>query len=395
MVDKTNIGKSGGSDDGPDDNNNPAAGDEELFENYLDGDSSVAKAYRELTPAEPPADLDRAVLEMARKAAQPSRKSLLNIDLMFWRHWARPISMVVIMGVCLTVVLRVMDYRILAPAPDEQVAFALMEPAQDQALGRKRLESPATTDVLSSARYSRLKTDIESETAVIQATPERSVDKPASIAQDSYLEERKVTARKQEESLREVPLSITAYQDEQIVVSARSPLENAAEIDPADSALEAWQKGAQPAAEVWLAGIETLYMSSAPDSSPETDDRLAGVAYDLAYAEPADIEIELAKMARTYPTEARQFREQKGLITFAATAEAEQMKVRRQIVPQPKDADAGTDAPTVVAAEPASFFIDPYVWTAGINWLYENGRDTEAKAEQEKLRLIYPDFKPE
>jgi hypothetical protein len=100
-------------------------------------------------------------------------------------------------------------------------------------------------------------------------------------------------------------------------------------------------------------------------------------------------------MAQIYPVETRQFREDKGLITVTATTEAAQMAVRRQIVPRQTENGAEMDAPPLLADEPAGLFIDPYVWAAGIDWLYENERDAEAKAELEKLRLIYPEFKPD
>jgi len=390
MVDKTNIGKPGG----PDDNNDREERDEELLENYLDGDSSVSEAYRELTQVEPPDVLDRAVLEMAREAALPRRKSLLDIDLMFWRHWARPISMVVIMGVCLTVVLRVMDYKMLPPTPDQEAAFALATPALDQAIKQEQPESPAAAKVPpATASSARFKASTLSVTT--QPAPEQAAEKPARAARDTYMEEIIVTERKREESLQEVPLSITAFQNEQIVVTARRSHENIAETVPADSALEAWQQGTQPAADVWLAGIETLYMSSDSDSLAESADDSSGIAYDLPYAEPADIEIELKKMARIYPVETRQFRVHKSLITVTATTETAQMKVRRQIVPRQTENGAEMDASPLLADEPAGLFIDPYVWAAGIDWLYENQRDAEAKAEQEKLRLIYPEFRPE
>jgi len=400
MVDKTNIGKPGG----PDDNNDREERDEELLENYLDGDSSVSEAYRELTQVEPPDGLDRAVLEMAREAALPRRKSLLDIDLMFWRHWARPISMVVIMGVCLTVVLRVMDYRILPPTRDEEAAFALATPALDQAIKQEQPESPAAAKVppatASSARFKA-----STLSATTQPAPERAAEKPARAARDTYMEEIIVTERKREEYLQEVPLSITALGNEQIIalgneqIIATAPMayEGTNGIVYADNALEAWQQGAQPAADVWLAGIETLYMGSDRDSLAESADDSAGISSDLPYAEPADIEIEieLNKIAQIYPVETSQFREDKDLNTVAVTTQAAQMMVRRQIVPRQTEIGAEMDALPLLADEPTELFIDPYVWAAGIDWLYENEREADAKAEQEKLRLIYPEFKPD
>jgi hypothetical protein len=209
------------------------------------------------------------------------------------------------------------------------------------------------------------------------------------------MEEIIVTERKREESLQEVPLSITAFGSEQIIAPAPMAYEGTNEIVYADNALEAWQQGAQPAADVWQAGIETLYMSSDPDSLAKSADDSAGISSDLPYAEAADIEIELKKMAQIYPVETRQFREDKGLITVTATTQAAQMAVRRQIVPRQTENGAEMDALPLLADEPTGLFIDPYVWAAGIDWLYENERDAEAKAEQEKLRLIYPEFKPD
>ena len=47
---------------------------EELFEQYIDGDSSVTGAYRELEQAEPSLTLDRTILDEAKEALRPQRR---------------------------------------------------------------------------------------------------------------------------------------------------------------------------------------------------------------------------------------------------------------------------------------------------------------------------------
>ena len=364
---------------------------EELLDKYLAGDSSVSDAYRELEPAEPPAALDRAILAEAREAARPRRKSLLDLDLAFWRQWAKPLTTAVIMGVCLTVVLRVLDYEAVLPITLIDAELALAEQNRSRLLKQEQLEAPATTGMASgspnsSARFSRDSRQL----AAKKMQTEPSAERPAGIGADSYTAERTQTPRRRAATFQDTPLAIAGLESEQI----RKSRENATDIIRADDALEAWEQGARPAADVWLAGIEALY----PDNQPSAPagNEVSGAPFD----EPDTATIELARMAQVYPAEARLLKERHGLMPDYA-AEAEEKAVFYDLAAPESlatitEADAAPSIPDERMASKADRAVnplaDPYVWAAGINWLYENNRTAEAEAEQEKFRRIYPNF---
>jgi len=326
----------------------------ELFEHYLDGESSVSEAYRELKHVEPSAALDNAILSEARDAVRPNNMSLFDLDLRFWRHWGKPLTTVVIMGVCLTVVLRVMDYETIVPAPPLDTELATAE--------QKR------------TRPAQSEPEYDSPT-------EPTTPMAAAMPNESILEEITITPRKRSENLQEVPLAFDDSWGEEIVVTARKSVEKARETDQlrtdryvhADDALEAWQQGARPAADVWLAGIAAVY--SKDESLDESNSYL--------FDEPDKADIEIAKMARVYPEDIRRSEERNELL---ATGDAQIAKMRDA----ESESASGADSALVNGA--ANPLADPVVWAAGIEWLYENNRDGEAEAELEKLKRIYPDF---
>jgi hypothetical protein len=357
-----------------------AAMSDEQFEQYLKGDSSISKAFQEMEQPEPPAAIDRAILAEAREATRPRRKSWLDSDLVFWRHWAKPLSTAVIMGVCLTVVLRVMDYASLQPPVSEDVPVIAFEQKSAAPMHEKRDAANEQTAAEFSANapaspVRRMRAPVASAPAKVPI--EDSMDS----ANDSFLEEIVVareqeessqeivvTARKQAESLQEVPLAMTALTDADIAIDSPQRMQDEIGTVLADDGLQAWEQGARPAADVWLAGIEALYLPEKPITSAGRPS-----AADAEEATPAKTNRdpnaasrELAKMALVYPADARTFVMREGLDTAF----------------QP---DKGESAAIIPLA-------DPHVWNAGIDWLYKNNRSAEATAELAKLNKVYPDF---
>src|SRR5690606_31048023 len=64
-----------------------AAADEQQLDEYLKGDSSVSRQYRELPGAEVPAELDRIVLRQAADAVQT-----LSTGRPAWMRWKAPLA---------------------------------------------------------------------------------------------------------------------------------------------------------------------------------------------------------------------------------------------------------------------------------------------------------------
>lgn len=303
------------------------------LESYLDGDSPVSAAYRELGGENPPANLDRAILEEARHAAQPPVKGLLARDLAFWRHWARPVTALVIAGFCLSVVLEVMQFTNVTP----------LGVNGDMAEGALISGDAAATSGSQAPAAARAPAGESME--MIAAEPARMRAKSA--ASDSP-QEIVVGARKSElQQLRE-PLSTEEALEEVIIAG---PAEERIRLAP--DAAQAWQEGARPAASVWLVGIEMLI----------SDDEL----------KTAISEIE--KMRLIYPDEADQFAAAR--LTNQATEKLH----------------ADENVYAFDAALPAqSDFADPYVWLAGIESLASQGKTELAAQERLKLKAIYPGF---
>lgn len=373
MPKKTDYGKTDMN--GPDDKQREEIS-AEIFEQYLDGESAVSEAYRHIEQAEPSSALDRAVLNEARDAARPRPKGLLDIDLRFWRHWGKPLSTVVIMGVCLTVVLRIMDYETLTPATSLDTELAVAE--------QKLAKSPAAIASADSQAprigYSEENTRRMQPRSTSPAEPARRMS--AALPDESSLEEISVTSRKRSESLQDVPLAMSASRGEEVVVTARKSAEESSEIDRlridrfarADDALLVWNQGARPAADVWAAGIQAVYARNEPHD-------------DFDSVEVEGTRVELARMSRVYPDAARSLKEESDLFIRAEDTDA--YSDSETVVLQAREL-----APTLAieGIELTDELADPIVWAAGIEWLYENDRDSEAAAELTKLRRIYPQF---
>jgi len=173
-----------------------------------------------------------------------------------------------------------------------------------------------------------------------------------------------------------------ASRGEEVVVTARKSAEESSEIDRlridrfarADDALLVWNQGARPAADVWAAGIQAVYARNEPHD-------------DFDSVEVEGTRVELARMSRVYPDAARSLKEESDLFIRAEDTDA--YSDSETVVLQAREL-----APTLAieGIELTDELADPIVWAAGIEWLYENDRDSEAAAELTKLRRIYPQF---
>jgi len=93
---------------------------EQDFEAYLDGRSSVSRSYARLRELEPPAALDRSVLEQARSAVRrrPGRPT-------FWSHWSTRVAAAAVVVLAVGVALQ---FR-TAPLTGDEPAGAPRGPA--------------------------------------------------------------------------------------------------------------------------------------------------------------------------------------------------------------------------------------------------------------------------
>jgi hypothetical protein len=310
------------------------------LDEYLDGNSPESAAYRELERPEPPAALDRAVLQAARNelAANPVSQE----ERVFWRHWMRPLSAVALLGVCLAVVLEVMDQQ-----PQLQQSSALMKADSEQTEERyilhQNLPAAAQPSLLASPE-SKQKPGQQFTDDIEAMAGKAAADKDQAIALDQIT----VTARKTQPSRSSAIL-------EEIVVSQRGTEKEA--LKPTPAALDEWAAGARPAADVWLAGIQTFYAAGEIELADAESAKL-----NLLYPGTTERARIAEKIENTYGTEA----------LMPASPQ-----LRDQISQPAIDAN---DLP------------NPHIWAAGIEWLYEQRDKDRAEAEAEKFSRIYPDY---
>jgi hypothetical protein len=329
---------------------------EELLEEYLAGGTRLSEEYHDSGQPEPPAALDRAILDEAREEVKPPLIDTGNLS--FWRHWMRPVTVVLTMGVCVAVVLEVMNTA-SPPLPGLSESEVIL--ADEGLQGKTQFDVFYAPQAASPPEAAPAQTDRPATmTAQRSEQPERKSN------QALRKEELLVSARKRDESLQDVPLAMTAFSVsdpdgrmqkntgrlEEIVIDADESF--------AADALEAWEAGTQPSVKVWLAGIQAMIDGD-----------------DTEFASQ-----ELERMARVHPNEAAQFREDQQLpldtgMGGAGIVRAEEFAVVDGVAEEP---------------DPTDNIVDASVWLAGIDWLYDTGADEEAAVETEKFRRIYPNF---
>jgi len=351
-----------------------AEDDNKLVDEYLAddpgrsaGDSDLTRQYRNLDKPEPPAHMDRAILSQARAAAHDSQRHSKSL---FWSAWMRPISAVAFLGVCLALVLEVMQ-------------------SNENALLTNGAEFKMSADDVSAGTGDDRS---DTENLVIEAPPaakafaDSAPELPSAVAPAYELDEVVLSARKSEESLQEAPLSASMEIREQesafaferdsqevsgIGSSAREPSTvltemggtfagGAAVVDSfdaddlheeligaarksavAESPTENVYSGAYPAQDVWSAGIDAVKVGG-------------------------DIELgeaELKKLNAAYP---------------------DSVIVDSAIVQSPHLAAPKSTATLQIEPPVAE------VWLAGIEYLRQQNDTARVEQELAKFRLAYP-----
>jgi hypothetical protein len=328
---------------------------EEQLERFLDGDSQVSQAYRDADQAEPPAALDRTILAQARK--QVKTPVLDTGSFSFWRHWMRPVTIVLSIGACLAVVLEIMNTVTPAPGLSKLDGMLANEEARDE------IKSGLITLPQASRPEAATMTADSPAKMATEMQAQRSVRPDAAFDVIVPEQELVVTARKREATPQEVPMAVSAFASRDLQKSAKADTGRIEEIvmdadaSFATNALEAWESGAKPSVKVWLAGIQTMIEDGEADFAS----------------------YELERMAKVYPDASAQFREDKQLPLYISGngAMLEEIMVTPRMEQPP---------------EPTADIADAWIWFAGIDWLYETGASEAADAETEKFRQIYPNF---
>jgi hypothetical protein len=334
----------------------------EQLDEYLDGNSPVSDAYRELGQTEPPSILDRAILQAAKDELDTSRTRPGNIE--FWRRWMTPLSAVAAMGLCLAVILEFMGQQALSPF----VLNDMQTEASREELSVRSgpLPSDPKADSLKQIAPEEAEQPRLERQQMLAGRSESGSVSAKVAAPPAYepMQEIVVTARKRSESLQEVPMAVTALSAEEMDVLQR-PVFDAegkdtwdADTSAATDALNAWEQGARPAADVWLAGIE--------------------VFYNMGEIELADEE--LSKLNQVYP---EAMARENAATSDTGLSESEQLELQAPARNLEGFAVDELNQPALPRA---------VIWAEGIEWLHSQGEDERADDELEKLNRIYPDF---
>ena len=137
---------------------------DEDFEDYLEGRSRLTRGYERLRDVEPPAALDRAILDQARAAASTRRRS-------FWLGWMPRVAAAAV------VVLAVAVTLLMDPVPTDRDMLAPPVPVEEDAEAQAMKES---ADFLSPAPVETLGEAPAPEPGM--GTPEPDRARPSSAA---------------------------------------------------------------------------------------------------------------------------------------------------------------------------------------------------------------------
>ena len=374
--------------------------DKSLLDEYLAddpnssaGQSELTRSYRKLTKPEPAGHLDLAILAEAREALRADQASPAEP---FWSNWLKPLTVVTAMGVCLVLVLQVMqsNQQSLEQASREQASKPDSDHAERGAVDelaasredRAVLQSPEPARAASKLaepppqlRSQREESLLSMEklegfadaddnarpgaefAAVVESDPLLADTDSPHTSSDAVV----VTARTAAESLQEVPAGIAAAAADSIApaqpaASASIVLEEEADVQRARDLSRAAAIGAASVAEKKLAAgaaaNEVIY--------PESDVWQAGIEAVQLKGEIELARLEQHKLYAVYP-------DQVPADSFAGrTLGLSDDRVSEQQVIDPPAAS---------------------VWLAGIDFLLARGEQERAEEELARFRLVFPD----
>jgi len=196
------------------------------FEDYLEGKSPVSEKYAKFGDAEPPAELDAAILADAERAAKTHSHAAAK------RSWFVPVSVAATVMICFSLVLNILRE---APSGIDK------DPAVDALIPAGRFDAPASLEPLSDslrpAAPAEKKESVLQESAggaaVTQSvTPQASVDSSRKMNRDDRqvvkskdevtgsadlaTPEVKSFAREQQDSFAEAAPAVSMYQMEEM-----------------------------------------------------------------------------------------------------------------------------------------------------------------------------------
>lgn len=205
--------------------------DDQQFEDWLKGGSTVSRAYDELRDDKPSATLDALILAEARSAvtANDGQDDDNVIRLRHWRRWSLPAALAASVIVAVPLVVRVFEAP-SAPAVDRG-EFAARPPAEAPGVADES-ESPVRTESL--ANGGAALTDADQTRALARAG---NLDRRAALPGErdalSPAEEAEMQAAGDPQSVRDDALADRSQSREQAQTAPAAGRANALKVEPA------------------------------------------------------------------------------------------------------------------------------------------------------------------
>jgi len=123
--------------------------DDQMFKDYLQGDSALSEAYRAEEKARAPAHLDKAILTAANEAGRSEQSSKVAYS-PFARNWYVPASMAAVLMLCVGLVFTIYkdSGQIILTAPKSEYDFdAQVAPMKSDESGEKNRQYKYTEEI--------------------------------------------------------------------------------------------------------------------------------------------------------------------------------------------------------------------------------------------------------
>jgi len=123
--------------------------DDQMFEDYLQGGSSLSGVYRAEGKVRPPAHIDKAILSAANEAVKPEQTSNVAYS-PFARNWYVPASMAAVLMLCVGLVFTIYkdSGQIILTAPKSEYDFdAQVAPMKSDESGEKNRQYKYTEEI--------------------------------------------------------------------------------------------------------------------------------------------------------------------------------------------------------------------------------------------------------
>lgn len=333
-------------------------GPDDKLSRYLDGESAVSRAYRELDAPEPPASLGDKVLAEARDAVAADRAIRRP-------RWMVPLSLAATLVVAVSIAFQTLPSRQPAMGPSDFEPGARGAPVES--IEEQGIVAPAPA----ATREPVPRPDYDIERAPLQVTPGRINQQEArQTISDASDQIRRDVVKIAPPTLPAAPAATEEAGADDRQFAPRPSMANAPDFESTDAERAATVEAAEDEAE---RVVVTASRAQAPDevllNAPAESDG-ATMLEEVVVATPDAADADKSKAAVAAKSRAEQQRNALGMSV-------------------PTDEAAAQTAPASmqVRSERAA-----QTWLADIRALYDDGEVDEARAALVRFRERYPEF---